>query len=238
MTGPSDDARARMNQMYRHQRRIYDVTRRYYLLGRTTLIDALRPPAQGTILEVGCGTAANLIDAAKRYPTARLHGFDISTEMLVTARQSVTRHGLAHRIALTTGDATAFDAETMFGMKHYDRIFTSYTLSMIRNWPQVLDAMARHLTPGGSMHVVDFGDCAHLPHLARKLLHGWLGTFDVTPRQDLDVALRECANVHDLELAFSPLFRGYAQLGVLTRARSHRVLRGQMLVNIGLAKQR
>ena len=212
-----DNAQARMNQMYRHQRRIYDVTRRYYLLGRISLIGKLAPPSGGSVLEIGCGTASNLIAIAARYPDARLFGFDISTEMLATAAQSVARQGAANRIALSTGDATQFDGTVMFGQSGFDRIVTSYTLSMIHDWPRVLDEAARHLRPGGSIHIVDFGDCARLPRWVKRGLYSWLNTFNVTPRQDLEGQLLSFAARNGLDLMHTPLFAGYAQYAVLTR---------------------
>ncbi len=57
-----------MDRVYRHQRHVYDLTRKHYLLGRDHLIDRLEPPAGGHVLELGCGTGRNLIAAAKRYP--------------------------------------------------------------------------------------------------------------------------------------------------------------------------
>ena len=212
------DAQARMNRMYRHQRRIYDLTRRYYLLGRTTLIEGLAPPPKGSVLEVGCGTASNLIAAAHRYPSARFYGFDISTEMLTTARLAVKRSGFQTRINLSAGDATLFDGQRLFGERQFDRIFTSYTLSMIADWPKVILEMSRHLAPNGSMHIVDFGDCRGLPWPAKSLLYGWLGKFDVTPRQDLRSALQRFGHRENLRVTHAPLFGGYAQLAVLTRA--------------------
>ena len=62
---------ARMDAIYRGQRHIYDITRKYYLLGRDRVIDDLAPPPGGSVLEVGCGTARNLITAARRWPDAR-----------------------------------------------------------------------------------------------------------------------------------------------------------------------
>ena len=72
--------------MYRYQRHIYDLTRKYYLLGRDRLIAGLDVPPGGTVLEVGCGTGRNLVLAARRYPAARLFGLDISAAMLDTAQ--------------------------------------------------------------------------------------------------------------------------------------------------------
>ena len=50
----------RLDRNYRYQRRVYDLTRRYYLLGRNRLIADLAPPDRGCVLEIGCGTARNL----------------------------------------------------------------------------------------------------------------------------------------------------------------------------------
>ena len=164
------DAAGHMDQMYRYQRHVYDLTRRHYLLGRKTLIGELAPPSGGTVLEVGCGTASNLVEAALLYRDARLFGFDISAEMLKSAELSVARKGLSSRITLRRGDATAFDPAALFKVPAFDRIFTSYTLSMIPDWPKAIEAMVDHLAPSGSLHIVD-KPCREpiLPHPSARL---------------------------------------------------------------------
>ena len=57
------DAASLMDRMYRRQRHIYDLTRKFYLLGRDQMIDRLGPPADARVLEIGCGTGRNLIRA-------------------------------------------------------------------------------------------------------------------------------------------------------------------------------
>ena len=54
-----------MDGVYRYQRHVYDLTRKYYLLGRDRLIDGLAVPPGGTVLELGCGTGRNLVKAAR-----------------------------------------------------------------------------------------------------------------------------------------------------------------------------
>src|SRR5580698_2910811 len=93
------DAAGLMDEMYRHQRHVYDATRKFYLLGRDQLIADLKPPAEGRVLEIGCGTGRNLIKAARAYPTIHAYGIDVSGEMLGTARRAVLRSGLEGRIA-------------------------------------------------------------------------------------------------------------------------------------------
>ena len=123
-----------MNGEYRFQRHIYDLTRKFYLLGRDRMLDAMHTPSNGKVLEVGCGTGRNLIRAAKRYPDAQYFGVDISDEMLKTAQRNIDNAGLSGSITLAQGDATMFSAKELFGKSQFDRVFISYALSMIPNW--------------------------------------------------------------------------------------------------------
>src|ERR1700710_684978 len=113
---------ARMNRMYRRQRHIYDGTRRYYLLGRDQLIAGLQPAPGASVLEIGCGTGRNLVQAARLYPDARFFGIDISTEMLTSAISAISRRGLTQRIRVAHGDGTAFNSQTLFGVPSFDHI--------------------------------------------------------------------------------------------------------------------
>ena len=201
---------AMMDRVYRHQRHIYNLSRRYFLFGRDRLFASLKPPPGGHVLEVGCGTARNLILAARLYPDAVCYGVDVSRRMLETARVSVERAGLAERIFLGEGDAADFDPERLFGRTVFDRIFFSYSLSMIPPWPGALDRGASLLAPGGRLHVVDFGQQERLPRWFRGILFGWLDRFHVAPRAELEQALSELAKRRGADLTFTRLYRGYA----------------------------
>jgi len=207
-----------MDAIYRTQRHFYDLTRKYYLLGRDRLIRELAPPPGGTVLEIGCGTGRNLIVAARAWPNARFYGIDISAAMLETARRNVARAGLADRIVLAQGDATAFDAQALFGVAQFDRIFQSYTLSMIPDWQGALREGAAKLAPGGRLGIVDFGQQEGLPRAFRSLLLAWLAKFDVSPRADLASAVQAVAAAQGLSATFRPLYRGYAWSAGLSRA--------------------
>jgi S-adenosylmethionine-diacylgycerolhomoserine-N-methlytransferase len=210
------EATNRMNRMYRRQRHIYDGTRRYYLLGRDQMIAGLQPATGANVLEIGCGTGRNLVLAAKLYPNARFFGVDVSTEMLTSAITAISRQGLAPRIRVAHGDATAFDPRPLFGVPSFDHVMISYSLSMIPNWSRVLEAAVGHLKPGGRLHIVDFGNQQRLPGMARALLLRWLALFDVTPRDDLERVLSMTAGACGADLKFERPFRGYAQYAVLT----------------------
>lgn len=206
-----------MDAVYRVQRHIYDLTRKYYLLGRDRLIAGLAPPPGGAVLEVGCGTGRNLIAAARRWPDAHYCGIDISEAMLETARAAVARAGMTNRILLAHGDATRFDAQALFGRAAFDRIFMSYTLSMIPDWQGAVRQAAAKLAPGGTLHILDFGQQEELPGWWRQALFAWLARFHVSPRAALPSLLQDVGKgVHTTR--FVPLYRGYAWSAEVTAA--------------------
>ena len=204
-----------MDGVYRWQRHIYDLTRKYYLLGRDRLIAGLDVPEDGTVLELGCGTGRNIVLAARHYPNARFFGLDISTEMLETANAAMAREGLAAKVKLTRGDATDFDAKALFGIERFDRVFVSYSLSMIPGWEKTVSAALGTLAPGGSLHVVDFGQQEGLPRWFRTVLRGWLRKFHVEPRVSLRDILESESERTGATFRFRTLYRGYAWLAVI-----------------------
>ena len=203
---------ALMDSVYRYQSAIYDVTRKYYLFGRDELVQHLDPGPGGSVLEIGCGTGRNLIAAARRYPEARFHGIDISQVMLERARKKA-----GSRVALAQADATDFDAEELFGVAQFDRVFISYALSMIPDWQAALRSAAEAVAPGGQLLVVDFGQQERLPRLAKTALTAWLRKFHVTPRASLAYEFRRVAFDLDATMQFRAIGGGYAWLMTLER---------------------
>lgn len=206
-----------MDAIYRNQRHFYDQTRRYFLLGRDALIRDLAPPPNGSVLEIGCGTARNLIAVARAWPGARCYGLDVSPAMLDTATRAIAREGLGARITLGQGDATRFDAEALFGEVWFDRVFLSFTISMIDDWRGAIAAAARLVAPGGRLEIIDFGQQERLPALFRKGLFAWLAAFEVTPRGDLRDAIADIADREGLLPGFASRLRGYVWRSWLTR---------------------
>jgi S-adenosylmethionine-diacylgycerolhomoserine-N-methlytransferase len=206
-----------MDRIYRRQRHLYDFTRKYYLLGRDRLIRRLSPPAGSRVLEIGCGTARNLVAAAHAYPDVHFFGIDISSEMLGTARSVIEREGLAPYIRLARTDAMTFDPALLFGVPGFSRIFVSYTLSMMPGWQAVLARALGWLAPGGELHIVDFGGQERLPGWFRAGLRGWLGLFHVEPRDALEHELTLLGLRSGALTTFERPYRGYAQYAVCRR---------------------
>lgn len=210
-------AKDHMDAIYKYQRYIYDLSRKYYLLGRDKLIDELAPFEGNTVLEIGCGTGRNLIKAARRYPDAAFFGIDVSTEMLKTAETSLKRRGMDKRVKTTYADATQFDGNECFGIPVYDRVFVSYALTMIPPWKEVLDRSMASVAPGGSLHIVDFGQQQKLPRWFRKVLYAWLKKFSVYPQAELHSELIKTAEKYEAELEFQSLYGGYADYAIIRR---------------------
>ena len=190
---PSPDAHAvLMDRVYRRQRYVYDFTRKYYLFGRDRLIRDLSLPPGARLVEVGCGTARNLIAIARAYPEARLYGLDASDAMLETAGAAIRRAGLQHRITLVQGLAEHLNP-AQFEVEAFESVLFSYSLSMIPDWRAALTAGAAALTPSGRLHVVDFGDLKGLGRWAERAMRAWLRLFHVTPRVEFLAALERVA---------------------------------------------
>ncbi|MBW9062521.1 class I SAM-dependent methyltransferase [Rhizobium herbae] len=206
----------RMDRMYRTQRHFYDLTRKYYLFGRDTLIRGLDVPAGGSVLEIGCGTGRNLALIGRRFPQARLFGLDISAEMLVSAEAKLGGPGRTKTV-LRVADATDFQPSE-FGETGFDRIVISYALSMIPDWERAIGAAIAALNPGGSLHIADFGQQERLPRLFQRLLQAWLKRFHVTPREAMVTVLKANAARFGDAVDFRPIGRGYAWLFVYTRS--------------------
>lgn len=202
-----------MDRTYRHQRLIFNVTRRHFLLGRDHLLGDLGPLRGGRILEIACGTGRNLAQIRKLYPDCAMFGLDISQEMLRSAHAKLGSHAW-----LALADACDFDSEQLFGKGGFDRVVLSYSLSMIPDWGRALRLAAAQLAPGGRLHVVDFGDQTGLPLWFRHLLRAGLARFHVVPRADLQNRMQALADERGLTLRFQRLYLDYAQYGVLSRA--------------------
>lgn len=243
---PGADHAAAMDRMYRLTRHVYDLTRRYYLLGRDRMLERVVTSRDTATLEVGCGTARNLIKLAQRPEHGRLYGLDASHEMLETAGKSIEKSlgltpGLPPRsssglgssaaaspgapgqnghepIVLRQGLAEQLDAQRMFGRDEpFDTIFFSYCLSMIPTWPGAIDAAMANLSPGGHLLIVDFWDQKDLPSLFAAGLKRWLAMFHVHYRPEVHDAIVALGDSGRGKVEFESVARRYAYIASIQK---------------------
>jgi S-adenosylmethionine-diacylgycerolhomoserine-N-methlytransferase len=206
----SENAFEKMDRMYRHQRYFYDLTRKYYLLGRDKLIEQIPVKAGENVLEIGCGTGRNLIILAEKHPETRFFGLDASSEMLKTAQAKIDAKNLKN-IVLKTALADDFSFDKTFDLSEkFDAIFFSYAVSIIPPWRESVENALENLKNGRSLFIVDFYDQRDLPEWFQKILQSWLRQFHVKYPEELMPFLQELENKHAGKLTVTPLYRRYS----------------------------
>jgi S-adenosylmethionine-diacylgycerolhomoserine-N-methlytransferase len=204
------DAFEKMDKMYRHQRYFYDLTRKYYLLGRDRLIKEIKISGGENVLEIGCGTGRNLAILAKKYPKINFYGLDASAAMLETAQKKVESNDLKN-VSLKTALADDFTFDKTFNLeKPFDAIFFSYSISMIPPWRESIQNALKNLKNGKSFYIVDFFDQRDLPASFRKILQTWLKQFHVKYPKDLIPYLEDLEKQNLGKLSVKSIFKSYS----------------------------
>lgn len=171
----------RLERFYAPQARHYDQFRERLLRGRDQLLDNLALAPGQHVVELGCGTGRNLgfIEPEVLQGLARLDLVDLCPALLAEATRRCRGVRCAH---LVEADATRFDPG-----RAVDRVYLSYSLSMMPDWQAVLRNAYRMLKPGGLLGVVDFGlplRAAGDERASERFLRAWFGHDGV----DLDPA--------------------------------------------------
>lgn len=198
-----------LDRMYGVQRHFYDLTRKHYLHGRDNTLRRILRIRPESVLEVGCGTARNLLWLADRSSIARLIGIDASTQMLATAQRKIVRARREKRIEIRFELAETLEWREAEHGARPEVILFSYSLTMIPEWRRAL-ARAYDLLPvGGRLIVLDFWDQHTYPGVLRLAIRKWLALFSVTFKPEHLEALQalrsEGALVH-----FTPIGGSYA----------------------------
>lgn len=207
-----DAIRQSMDRMYRYTRHVYDASRKFFLLGRDRLVNELQAKSGEKVCEIGCGTGRNLLKCARSYPDAFFYGLDASEEMLKSADIQVKKYirNYGGAISLAQGYAQNFSPDEKFGVANqFDKVFFSYSLSMIPPWQQSLDHALNLLKPGGKLYIVDFGEQEKLPQWFRFILFKFLDVFGVHYRPELVNYIKTLDKKSAGKARVESLFNGY-----------------------------
>ena len=106
-------------------------------------------PAGARVLDVGCGTGATTIAAARRAgPDGEALGVDISEPMITAARAKAVREGVAASFAL--GDAKSF----AFEAGRFDRVISRFGLMFFDDFVAAFANLHRAATPDAQLHAI------------------------------------------------------------------------------------
>ncbi|MDA8425540.1 MAG: ubiquinone/menaquinone biosynthesis methyltransferase [Treponema sp.] len=112
----------------------------------------MRFPSKKALLDLATGTGDLAIEAARRHPEIRVEGVDIAEPMLELGRRKVQEVGLADRVRLGLGDATALP----YPDDSFDVAAVAFGMRNIPDRLAALREMARVVVPGGQVMVLEF----------------------------------------------------------------------------------
>ena len=161
-------------EFYGRWDRLYDVvSRRLPLVSRIrrAAVDACRLESGDTVLEVGCGTGANLPLLADAVgPTGRVIGLDYSPELLDRAARGP---GRLPQVELVVGDATALPVEGPV-----DAVLATFVLGMLEAPVAAVDDWIDRLGADGHLVLVNVAESEEpfapvVNPAARRVVRAW-----------------------------------------------------------------
>lgn len=147
---------------------LYDPVQKWLLGGFAyrALVEQARLHAGQRVLEIGCGTGNVVMLIKQLCPQVEAVGLDPDPKALDRARRKTVRAGVSIQLDRGFADALPYADES------FDRVFSSFMFHHLTLEVKTgaLREAHRVLTPGGSLHLLDFGG-AHLP------ASGWFARF-------------------------------------------------------------
>lgn len=150
--------KTQLRDLYRARAANYDFSANlYYLIGfrevsyRKLAVSALGLHSGYTVVEVGCGTGLNfpyLLQSIGK--TGKLIGVDLTDAMLEKARERVRRNGWQN-VELVEADAAAY----VFPAGIHG-VLSTFALTLVPEYEQVIARSARALASGGRLVIADF----------------------------------------------------------------------------------
>jgi ubiquinone/menaquinone biosynthesis C-methylase UbiE len=113
-------------------------------------VEALGVEPGDRVLEVGCGHGVAATLVCERLDGGRLTAIDRSAKMIDMATRRNEEHVAAGRAVFETVALERAD----FGDERFDKVFGVHVADLWRS-AEALEAVRRHLAPGGALYVID-----------------------------------------------------------------------------------
>ncbi len=113
-------------------------------------VDALGVEPADRVLEVGCGHGVAATLVCERLDGGRLTAIDRSAKMIAMATRRNGQHVATGRAVFETVALERAD----FGDERFDKVFGVHVAALWRS-DEALDAVRRHLAPGGALYVIN-----------------------------------------------------------------------------------
>jgi S-adenosylmethionine-diacylgycerolhomoserine-N-methlytransferase len=162
------DHAQRMENFYAGQAEQYDDFRKRLLQGREEVYQRLGQANEGTWVDFGGGTGANLeFIGPSINKFQNIYVVDLAESLLGVVEKRVRKNGWGN-VQAVAADATRWTPPE----GQVDVVTFSYSLTMIPDWYGAIENALRILRPGGSIGVIDFYVSRKYPSESR-VRHGW-----------------------------------------------------------------
>ena len=170
------------SDVYRRRAPAYDISSHSYaLMGyrlnsyRRRGLELLQMRPGDTVVEVGCGTGANFSAVEKSIGSSgRLIGVDLSEDMLAQAQLKVSENGWSN-VELINQPAGEYEFP-----ENVAAVFSTFALTLVPDFDEVIRHAAAALRPGGRFVVVDFKAPTKWPQGVIRSIVPLLRPFGVT----------------------------------------------------------
>jgi ubiquinone/menaquinone biosynthesis C-methylase UbiE len=150
--------KSQLRDLYRKRAANYDFSANlYYLIGftearyRKRAVSTLGLKSGDTVVEVGCGTGLNFSYLLQSIgDTGRLIGIDLTDAMLEKAMKRIRRNRWRNV------DLVEADAASYIFPAGIQGVLSTFALTLVPEYEQVIDHAARALVPGGRFVIADF----------------------------------------------------------------------------------
>src|SRR6516162_137559 len=156
-------------------------------IGRST-VARLALPAGAHVLDVGCGTGASALPAAKAVgPGGSVLGVDLASRLLERGRTKAVNSGLTN-IEFRLGDMTALD----YPDSHFDAVVSVFSIFFVPDMEGLVRDLWRMVRPGGKLAVTTWG-----PRIFEPAYSLWLAAIK-RERPDLHSAFNPWDRITDV----------------------------------------